>query len=63
VTELRGDEKFAEIPIIGVTAKADIACRQECFVAGMNDFITKPFTAKEVYASLSHFFEMNEHID
>lgn len=41
---LRADPAFAELPILGMTAKAGKADIRECLDAGMNAVLTKPFT-------------------
>jgi CheY-like chemotaxis protein len=46
------------IPIIAVTAKADDCSRDECLSAGMNDYISKPFAAKEIFSCLAQYFKM-----
>jgi CheY-like chemotaxis protein len=38
----------ARLPVIGVSAHAMQGAREECLIAGMNDFISKPFTMAEL---------------
>ncbi len=40
------------LPIIGITSCPDEQEMQKCLDAGMNDFITKPFTADELFAKV-----------
>ncbi len=45
-----GDGQF--LPIIGITSCPDEQEMQKCLDAGMTDFITKPFTAGELFAKV-----------
>ncbi|MCF8373282.1 MAG: response regulator [Bacteroidales bacterium] len=47
----------AEIPIIALTADAFPETRTRVMEAGMNDFITKPFNAKDLFAKLESFLK------
>ena len=49
-----------EMPIIAVTAKADDVSRENCIKSGMNAYISKPFSATDIFAVLSHFFSIEE---
>ena len=42
---IRGDERFVELPIIAVTARAMPGDRERCISSGASDYITKPVRA------------------
>ncbi|TPN83882.1 ATP-binding response regulator [Aquimarina algicola] len=42
-----GDKFISEVPIIGISGKADETERDKCIRSGMDDFITKPFEQEE----------------
>lgn len=45
---LRADEKFAKTPILIITASDDADSKAIAYVAGANDYITKPFDHDEL---------------
>ena len=49
---IREKERFAELPIIAMTANAMQSHKEECLAAGMNDFIAKPFNPDRLYAAI-----------
>jgi PAS domain S-box-containing protein len=52
---IREAEGEAHIPIIGVTAHALQGDRERCLEAGMDDYISKPFRASELFEAIESF--------
>ena len=51
--EIRDDPRFADIPIIAMTAHAMSGTHEMAIQAGMNDLITKPIDPRHLYSVLS----------
>ena len=54
-TDIRDYEQaknLAAIPIIGMTAHAYIEDQKNCLRVGMNDYISKPYTADEIVSKI-----------
>ena len=47
--QIRADPACAGLPIVAMTADVVGAARQECLRAGMNDFISKPFSPESLF--------------
>jgi len=59
-TKLRGDTRFATLPIIAMTAHATIEERQRCIAAGMNDHISKPIDPSNLFETVSRFYKSKD---
>ena len=49
---LRSDARFAQLPVIAMTANAMESDREACLAAGMNDHISKPFDLNTLVKAL-----------
>ena len=53
---IRGDARFAELPIIAMTAHATIEERNRCLAAGMNDHISKPIHPTLLFETVARYY-------
>jgi CheY-like chemotaxis protein len=53
--KIRGDARFAGLPIIAMTAHATMEERQHCLDAGMNDHISKPIDPALLFETVGRF--------
>jgi PAS domain S-box-containing protein len=53
--ELRCRPELASLPVIAMTAHAFARDRERCLAVGMNDFVTKPFEPRELFAVLARW--------
>ncbi|GLU52469.1 PAS domain-containing protein [Dyadobacter frigoris] len=47
--------KFANLPIIALTASAMLDIKDKAFDVGMNDYLSKPFNPNELYSKISYY--------
>ncbi|MBF0124649.1 MAG: response regulator, partial [Magnetococcales bacterium] len=53
--QIRSQQRFADLPIIAMTANAMTGDRDQCLAAGMNDHVGKPIIKKELFGTLIHW--------
>jgi CheY-like chemotaxis protein len=58
--ELRRDGRFADLPIIAMTAHAMSGDRERSLAAGMNDHVTKPIDPDSLFAVLLRWVRLGE---
>ena len=51
--EIRKNKKFADLPIIAMTANVMASDRERCLEAGMNDYIAKPFDPNQMVVTIA----------
>ena len=55
---LRADPRFANLPILAMTAHAMTQERDRCAALGMNDYITKPIDPQELFVTLAQWLRV-----
>lgn len=55
MTEIRKQDRFKDLPIIALTAKAMREDQQKCLDAGANAYLSKPVNLDELELSLKHW--------
>lgn len=49
------DEKYKKLPIVALTASAMLDIKDQAFVVGMNDYISKPFNPDELFRKIAQY--------
>jgi CheY-like chemotaxis protein len=53
--KIRADARFANLPVIAMTAHATVEERQRCLGAGMNDHISKPIDPQAMFETIQRW--------
>lgn len=62
VEALRADRETSHIPIVFLTAKADIEAKLRGLESGADAYLAKPFNAKELRARVRHLIDRQRHL-
>jgi CheY-like chemotaxis protein len=57
---IRSESRFAELPVIAMTAHALKGDRERCLEAGMNDYVSKPIAEQKLHAALARWIRPAE---
>ncbi len=60
---LKSNPKYKDIPIIMLTANADLQALERAFDVGINDYLTKPFTRIELFARIQSALRLKQETD
>jgi CheY-like chemotaxis protein len=57
---IRKEEKYADLPIVAMTADAMTGVRERVIDEGMNDYVTKPIEPTQLWTALVHWIKPGE---
>lgn len=60
---LRTDSRYADVPILMISGQADMDTLAQAFVAGANDYVTKPFQRTELLARVRSALRFKRELD
>ncbi|WP_128545332.1 PAS domain-containing hybrid sensor histidine kinase/response regulator [Larkinella soli] len=49
------EDRFRQLPIIALTASAELDIKDKAMMVGMNDFVSKPFNPEELFGTIEKF--------
>ncbi|NQW99173.1 response regulator, partial [bacterium] len=55
--KIRADGRFADLPIIAMTAHVTLQEQQNCLAAGMNDHVSKPVDPTALFDTVARFYQ------
>ena len=55
--KIRQDGRFADLPILAMTANAMAGDKEKCVESGMNDHIAKPIDVSQLFLTLAHWIK------
>jgi two-component system sensor histidine kinase/response regulator len=55
--KIRADSRFADLPIIAMTAHVTIQEQQSCLAAGMNDHVSKPVDPTALFDTVARYYK------
>lgn len=62
IRKLRSDYLNSKMPVIALSARSDLS-RSDLQAKGFTDFLTKPFTSRQLYAIISHYVKGDKRED
>ncbi|MFG6543529.1 PleD family two-component system response regulator, partial [Sulfitobacter sp. M22298] len=60
---IRALDRWSDVPIIMLTSRTDMGSLSEAFMAGANDYVTKPFNRIELQARMRSCLRLKSELD